>query len=193
MCHLGATDYSAHVRMDSSLPLVCSPQVAAAVMNVLEGGITSTAGTNLKRKFAEKNPYNSTVRKRRIRHPSPSLRGKLLPVGEIIGGDCFKRRISQGEDEATTCCMGGCNVVFSGTVIESLRAQVPPLGIGQQESRKLFVRRCLTTAGGLRLLGSSGTGIVCTAFFSAVTGCSRGLIASAKQLGGAGMRVFDNV
>ena len=155
------------------------------MLNVLQGAITSSPAMNPKRKFAGKNPYNSRIRIAKDKPPSPPQ--KFKSVGDITAGTCFLRRARQTDDDAKTCCESGCNLKFSADQIMKLRGKVPIRGLGRQESRKLWVRNCLTEAKQLRLDGSSGNGMVCTAFFCVVTGCSRTLITSACQLGGIGM------
>ena len=168
-----------------SLLCRCSSQVASTVLNVLQDAITTSPSMNLKRKFAEKNPYNSRIRIPNEK-PTPTPQ-KFKSVVDITAGTCFLRRSRQTDDDAKTCCERGCNLKFSTDQIAKLRGEVPIRGLGRQESRKLWVRNCLTEAKQLRLDGSSGNGMVCTAFFCAVTGCSRTLITSACQLGGTGM------
>ena len=155
------------------------------MLNVLQDAITTSRAMNLKRKFAEKNPYNSRIRiPYEMSTPTPQ---EFKSVVDITAGTCFLRRSRQTDDDAKTCYESGCNLKFSTDQIVKLRGEVPIRGLGRQESRKLWVRDCLTEAKQLRLDGSSENEMVCTAFFRAVTGCSRTLITSACQLGGTGM------
>ena len=90
---------------------------------------------NRKRKFAEKNPYNSRIRIPNEK-PTPTPQG-FKSVVDITAGTCFLRRSRQTDDDAKTCCDSGCNLKFSTDQIAKLRGEVPIRGLGRQESRKL--------------------------------------------------------
>lgn len=163
-------------------------QLPAALNRVLGDSIHVTPDNMLSRTVTGKRKY-VTTRVAQQKQPARAL--KVVSVESIRDGSCFPVRKTDQPGQTPLCCGHGCNTTF-GTkehAIDRVRAEVvPPAGNGQQKARKLYVRGCIQKDKTLMLNDRHGnSAVVCQKFFVAVTGCSKKLIQSAMEIGGAGM------
>lgn len=95
---------------------------------------------------------------------------------------CQRNNGGQPRKNGKACCKRRCNEQWSAERLARVRAAVPPLGIGQQQARKAHLAGCISI-GIKQLYVRDGRHRlpVCYAFFSALTGYSKGLIASAMK------------